>query len=509
MILVWVGVMSPKTSYFNKLMYLSIWSEDMRSVFIAFVTTMFLALTTQAYGQQKCTPQTIGKSFGCSYYGKPGTKVCLEPGTFSPCKPTPNPPAPVKGSVFGKYIILTVIYAPPGTNGGRSTSQVTYESDSSTGKTTTNSSSFKQDYSVSASVECTDCDFGVLSGGASFEYTNNHTQSDALDVKKTTSSIIQDTGPAMDGVDHNHDQIWVFLHPKFDVTIWGNDVIDWSFDPDQSAGLMQYLYVEYLKDPSKIPAGLLHDLQVAGITTTDYPEMLKADPLAQCLPPEVLASRVPRSPLPTPLCRTPIPGTPRYVPANINLPYNPPLDPNDAVPLQTQTIDNASISTHTDSYEDDYKVGITASGGFNFLDVYKATVKTDDSWTWTDINTTAASTGSEQKMSLALGGPAYGYNGDANIDVYFDTLYQTFAFVPTELSADVLHGVVLNGLGKPVVGKLVAATAGGIKYRTYTNAKGEYRFSKKLTGPILVQAGPTALRLPRMNAAKSVDFHLR
>jgi hypothetical protein len=217
-------------------------------IFTAFTTQA--ALTTQSYAL--CRPGTVVE---CTFLGKPGTKTCLGDGEFDACVTKATPPPPAAGTVFGKYLILTVIYAPPGTTapqtitGEQSFSQVSYESDSTTGSTKTNTKSFKQDYQVSLK---SDCDVCFLNGGASFEYTRNKTSQDALNINKKTTSIITDPGPVEDAVDHNLDQIWLFLHPKYDVTIDGSQVT-WELDPDQSAGLVQYAYTGWLKDPSKIP----------------------------------------------------------------------------------------------------------------------------------------------------------------------------------------------------------------------------------------------------------------
>jgi hypothetical protein len=470
---------------------------------------IFFALTTQA--DALCRPGTV---VACTFLGKPGTMKCIGDGEFDDC--VPNPPPPVTEIIFGKYLILTVIYAPPGTTapqtttGEQSFSQVTYESDSSTGTTTTNSSSFKTDYKVSVSVGCELCVLGP-SGGVSFEYTHNETDSNALNINKKTTSILTDPGPVEDAVDHNFDQIWLFLHPKFDVTITGKQ-ITWALDSDQSAGVPQYLYAGALKDPSKIPAGVLKDLQAAGITPDNYKAILGADPLAQCLPAVVEAARSPGPPGGPPLpilCRTPAPTSPRYVPANINLPYDPPFAPGNPVPLQTYSIDNSTVSMQTDTHEYDYAEGMTASGGFDLAPGVNETLTIEGTWTWQDITTKVTQTGTEQKATLIMGGPAFGYTGPANMDVYYDTLYMTFAFVPSELSPDALHGVISSGQGKPVVGQLVTAAAGGVKYRTYTNAKGEYHFSRQFAGPIDVQTGPTALHLPGLEAGKSVDLRLQ
>ena len=495
-------------------------------VSLTVAVSLAFALQADAQGSQnKCTVETMGKVFACSFHGQPGEQICEEPGTFSPCQPTPPTDT---GTVFGKYLILTVIYAPPGTNNGKTDqgdSQVSYESDSTTGTTTTNSNSFKQGNAVSASVKCTDCDLGIISGGGGFEYSKSTTRTDALAVTKKTTSTIQVSGPAADGIDHGHDQIWLFLHPKFDVTVSGvvgsptKKTITWTLDPNQSAGLIQYLYVDYLRDPSRIPPGILQDLQAAGITPADYPVILGADPLAQCLSPVAAAHAmapaikpaaahatvIGKGPIPiVNNCQAPLPGAPRYVRANMNLPYDPPLTANDPVPLQPVSIDNSSADTETVATEYDHKESATISGGFT-LGVYETTLTDTKTWEWTDTNSIATTTGNEQKMSMTLGGPAFGYTGPNNMDVYIDTIYNTFAFVPNELSAQALHGVVSSG-GKPVGGRLVTATAGRVKYRTFTNAHGKYRFSAQLKGPVVVQAGTASRKVPNATATQSVDF---
>jgi hypothetical protein len=448
---------------------------------------IFLALTTQADAQGQCR---AGAVVACTtILGKPGTRKCLGEGEgFGPCEATPSPP--VTGTVFGKCLILTVIYAPPGTTapqtttGEQSFSSVSYESDSTTGSTKTISRSFKQDYQV----KLEDLDLGVFTGGVTFTYTNNTTNSTVLNVNKKTSSVITDPALVEDAVDHNFDMIWLFLHPKYDVTINGGE-ISWALDPDQSAGVVQYVYAGGLKNPSQIQSGVLQDLQAAGITPDDYQVILSADPLAQCLQPgNKLGPQQARVPPPLPIppvpCLTPAPTSPRYVPTNMNIPYDEANGPGQPVALQTYSLDNSTVQMTTNSVESDYAVGVTASD-LPLLDA----LTIQATFTVQDINTKQTQTGTEQKASLTMGGPAYGYTGPANMDVYYDALYMTFAFVPNELSPDALHGAVSSSQGKPVVAQLVTATAAGVTYRTYTNAKGEYHFSKQFSGPIDVQTG--------------------
>lgn len=463
-----------------------------------------LAITFSTHAFALCKEGTVVK---CSVNGKPGQKECFGAG-WGPCEPgAPPPPPPATGTVNLKYLVLNVIYAPPGTKeiapGQTSSSLVNYGSESTAGTTTTGAGSFKQDYSVTATVSggflCVSdkCTIGA-SGGASYEYSTNHTHTDALDIKKTTSSSILVNGPSVDGVDHGSDTVWLMLRAKLDVSISGTSVI-WTFDNTNSdptaANIPIYVYVDHLKNPAKMQSdapSTFRALQAAGVTPDDFPDILNADPLSACAQP----------------CNPPAPATPRFVNAHQTFPYEPPHDANSTVPLQTFSVDNTSVSTQTDSDETTNKVGATAEGSVNFLTVWKASVKTDDSWTWTSTNTTATSTGDTQKMSLTIGGPAFDYSGHGFIAVYYDTLYKTFAFWPFDISADTLHGVILNSAKKPLAAQQVTATVNGITYRTYTNTLGEYRFPAEVTGAVDLFAGGIRQTLPQVDPNASIDFRL-
>lgn len=260
------------------------------------VSIAAVAFTTQAFAL--CKAGTVIK---CSVNGKPGTKECFGEGWGS-CEPTVEPPPPVTGTVNLKYTVLNVIYAPPGTKatapGQTSSSLVSYGSESTAGTTTTGAGSFKQDYSVTETVSggflCTGdkCTIGA-SGGASYEYSTNHTHTDALDIKKTTSSAILVNGPSVDGVDHGFDTIWLLLRPKIDISISGNSVT-WTIDntntDPSAANIPIYVYVDHLKNPDKMQSdapATFRALQAAGITPQDFPEVLNAEPLSACVPPSL------------------------------------------------------------------------------------------------------------------------------------------------------------------------------------------------------------------------------
>src|SRR5690348_12910648 len=98
---------------------------------VAVVIIASLSIIVQAQPNSTggpCRPE--GATRGCSANGKPGQQSC-DGAVWTVCRPSPPPPPPpVTGTVQPKYLVLTVIYAPPGTNGGKSSSSVTYGSSS-------------------------------------------------------------------------------------------------------------------------------------------------------------------------------------------------------------------------------------------------------------------------------------------------------------------------------------------------------------------------------------------
>jgi hypothetical protein len=104
-------------------------------------------------------------------------------------------PPNLPGTVTPSYLVLTIVYAPPGTNnGGGSKSNVEYAAGSTTGTTTTASQSFKFGNTVSAEGSG-----GVAGnttgGGVSFSFSRSITDTQSLDIKKTINSKIDVPGP--------------------------------------------------------------------------------------------------------------------------------------------------------------------------------------------------------------------------------------------------------------------------------------------------------------------------
>lgn len=112
------------------------------------------------------------------------------------------------------FHVLTLLYAPPGINGGKSTSMVDYGGGSTTGTTTSTSSSFKVGVDVSASAS------GSLGSASSdFKYSTTSTDTSSVEIKKSESYEIRVTDPAVDGIDHDLDVFYLWLNPLLDVTV--------------------------------------------------------------------------------------------------------------------------------------------------------------------------------------------------------------------------------------------------------------------------------------------------
>jgi hypothetical protein len=361
------------------------------------------------------------------------------------------------GTLRPKYQVMTIVYAPPGTKGGGSTSQVVYASSSSAGTTNSISKSLNKGLSVSATVG----NESAVSGGGSFSASRTETDTSTIDVQKTTRDELTLGGPAEDGIDHDRDQIWLCLNPLYTLTAdnWSN--VTWAMSVDGSEMRLQYVYVGWLKDPSQMPPGVKDRLDKAGLTTDDYAQLLSLTPFTS---------------------GTAI-DTNRYMETGQSFPYIPPYGPDDAVPVQTYTQENTITLSQSRSVEVQYGVSVTMTQGIEGIFSLKETA----SMQWTNTNTTGTSSSSSQSASVSVGGPSYGYTGPTDVLVYWDTVYNTFMFTFPQ-GEPTSTGVVQDKSGAAVANKEVTLTVGGTTRKTYTDAYGNYRFYDVPSGKAKVTA---------------------
>lgn len=166
-------------------------------------------------------------------------------------------------------------------------------------------------------------------------------------------------------------------------------------------------------------------------------------------------------------------------------------------------ISNSETATIESAFEDEYKVGLSMSGTVGFLDLARATLKDTATWQWTNKSSRSSATGTSQSASVTIGGPAYGYLGGTVMQVYFDTVYKTFAFaiVPIGGAKVGVDGTLVSASGRPLATTEVTLVANGVKQRTFTNAKGEFRFFGDITGSAIVHAAGTAQVVSRAQSA--------
>lgn len=392
-------------------------------------------------------------------------------------------PRVFRGTAKPRYLVLTVIYAPPGTNAGHSTSSVAYSSGSTTGTLLSASQSFQGASSLSL-----DGKGGVLGNGGgigvSVEYVHSTTDNQSLEVRRSVTSTINRTGPSQDGLNHDEDQIYLLLQPTIDLALAPSSAA-WMLADAQ--GPIQYVYVGWLNGHMQMPRSIMAALRNAGVTEQDYPAILARDPLADG-------------------STTPDPR--RFAPLKMTYPYEPPYSATDAVPTITTNLSDSSTSTVGSTAEDTYKVALSVSGEVGFFDVAKTTLRDTASWQWTNRASRSTTSGTTQSASLTIGGPSFAYPPDAPtvMKVYLDTIYRTFAFalVPANLEEVGVKGTIVNAGGRPLAATEVTLVENQTTQRTFTNAKGEYVFFGHIDGPAIVQAAGVARMIAQSQPSRTL-----
>ncbi|MEZ4237032.1 MAG: hypothetical protein R3F59_12940 [Myxococcota bacterium] len=404
-------------------------------------------LAAGAWGHDALAFCTPGEVWTCYANGQYGWKTCGSNGMFGPCE-VPTPPPRPSAKVRADYKVLTVVYAPPGRQGGANSS-VSYGSGSTLGSTTSLSDSFSQSTTVGVKLSQ-----GLLTSvGGSFTYGRESSDTEATEIKKASTTTIAMGGPAVDGVDHDRDQIWLWLGPRFDLAMPDDHTVEWSVDPTATMEL-QYVYVGDLKNPAQMPPGVAAALAAHGITADDYPDILDADPLADgsdWLDPQ------------------------RYAPVNLTFPYQPPYAPGDPSPTLTfqSTFAETNSTTHTSKHS--YTVSISWETGFDLASL-QAKVSNTNAMTFSDQYSKTTATSVSEAATVTVGGPAYGYTGPTQVAVYYDTLYKTFAFVPLDPGTlpFATGYVVVDDWEDPAGREVVAYDDAGTPYRAISDADGRF-----------------------------------
>jgi hypothetical protein len=358
---------------------------------------------------------------------------------------------PQSGTIRLPYVILTLVYAPPGTNGGKSASSVDYGNGSATGSTNSISNSFKNTASVTAGISVAGFD-----ASSTFTLTNQQTDTASIEIKKTTSYDIIVNGPGADGINHDEDLFYLWLNPLMTLTVDANNNLNWQLAPDGPTMIVEAVYTGWLREPSTMPPGVKSVL--GELTASDFATILATNPFA--------------------LGATAIDPN-RYLPTAQSFPYIPPRNLGDPVQItkynQTNTVTNTATSAASVTYGLQFKAGF-GSG------ILKGT-GVSDTLEWTSTSSTATTSANTPSASVSIGGPAFGFADPvADVLVYWDTVYNSFLFAFTT-DPPGFTASLSDKSGASLAHQPVSLSAGSHTFTTYTDSKGEARFYNVPAGP--------------------------
>jgi hypothetical protein len=357
-------------------------------------------------------------------------------------------PKPDTGFVTPKYVVLSVLYAPPG-----SSSSVDYGTSTNLGTSTSTSSSFSDSVTKTVTVSKT---IGLATGIAGVDvhlptvkFSTSNSTSDTVEqdssssfaITKQSSSDKTVLGPSSStvGLDHDFDVVKIWLNPVINFTLTpGNVELTNIYYDDTDINDMDIIYLTLgqLKDPTLITdqfqlnqlsrawAPLLTDGTGPGLTAADLLEIAKADPFSD-------PTYVPATAAGQP-CTTGDTG--RFcISTNPPAQYASPQQGGQGGSTKytesystTATQGQSSTDTHSTSYSTDASI----SGGF--LSNWSLDVKNENKLTWTNKWSTQTSKTSGQSASATIVPPKFtdNYNGPTEFAVYQDSVYGTFMFLP-------------------------------------------------------------------------------
>jgi hypothetical protein len=291
--------------------------------------------------------------------------------------------------------------------------------------------------------------------GFSSTFTDTFTQTISkaknLDIKLQAQS---------DGVDHGQDLFFLLLNPAIAITSLGK-MVEWNLGFSGDSAQIYRLSVSELKNPTSMPPDVAAEVKRRGFTDEDFQTILSQDPFT---------------------ADPPVMDLVRFISTTWTLPYEPPDSASCAngtctCPSITTTIKNDLSREASKQYQSKYSNGTSiASSGSYYLSL---NLKDGQTWTWTNSVTHSNTTSSSNSASVTVSCPSFTYRGPTLIQIYWDTLYGTFVFVPrqSDPASLIQSGHVSDVLGHSVVGQLVNLAVGDKTFHTLTNRDGRFVFT--------------------------------
>ncbi len=373
------------------------------------------------------------------------------------------------GYINPKYVVATVLYAPPGS---KSTAVYTNSTTVSNTISITNSfsSSFTQSTSTTFGLGLAGYQAGTETGNQSTTMTQTTSNGTSITNTLLTSSGLTVPGPVSDyvGVDHDYDVIKVWINPVllftvYDTTLSGETKIEW-WGYGYSA-----LDTTAPIDIWPIPAGCLNgDFPVSesacapplkafertwaagetwpsgqgpGLTSADLDNILAADPWGKCTPSSAIGSTA---------CPTYSSGflLPNFsLSDQSDISYLQPL-PGDQPQPQTFQVSTTNAETDSSSTTDTYSQtwGFESVGSLpNFIDSFSGTFSESQTLTSTYQYSTSLTTSNTMTGTANVTGPACvgspcnpsyppaspTFSTATSFDIFIDSRFGTFAFLPS------------------------------------------------------------------------------
>lgn len=322
------------------------------------------------------------------------------------------------GSVYPKYVILGLDYAPPGKS-----SFVTYGSGTTVGSSHSFTRSVSNTLSLTADFKADFFGSGVKAElSSSWTQARSVTNARALEIIKQQSHTVPGPLDSSVGVDHDYDLVWLWLNPKIDMIALSSTNVHWTFNNDPNdvnysdLADIQYVYVKWLKNPSlmtqeapQVAARLARAWAGAngGLTSQDFATIASINPFWNG------ATSVDSARFDSQL------GYP--------LQYEPP--PTGGQPItQTYSVSQTATSTQTVNASASYTVGVKITGSVGFLSFLSSSTSIGDAITLTNSVIDEVKNASTTVDSLSITGPNTGYTGSTNIHLYADKIYGTYMF---------------------------------------------------------------------------------
>ncbi len=264
-------------------------------------------------------------------------------------------PPPVNFTVFPKFFIGSVIYVPP----GQGASSISYGAGTVTGSTVSTTDSWSKSSSTGVQVGIVSITFGDNFGGQTTH---------SVDMQETVSQNATYRAPPSDFVNHDYDQIQIFLGVNVNASVDYLGNVAWGLDFSQVAS--------------------------RGFAETGYGITVG------CLRPNSA------------------PDPDRYVLIDSVVYF---ADPT--ATTFTYTENNSTTTTNSVTISYGYSVGAGLSPSYD-----GTSLKISDTLTFTSSSTRSNRTGSTNSSAFTLSMPSNAYTGPTTLFVYMDTIFKTFMF---------------------------------------------------------------------------------